>query len=126
MKTKNEIISVILIIILLFSFGVSCFGSYLFATGYHNLDLSQNILHINSIYNTKYVDYYDINKTISYYDLYVLGHKQMVKGFYLSTSGCLIFGYILVVTLTNFYNLGINGRKKEKEKEKDKNIKFYK
>jgi len=82
-------------------------GFYLFAMGFHNLDLSWNMLRVAYNYDLDYYSWVDAHaigkdgnfKTITYDEGYIMGSNQMIKALVLVFTGCLIFASSLTTIL---------------------------
>lgn len=96
--------------------GIGCIGLsfMIFYIGFHNLDLSVNILRISYYEDLRYNDYYDVynleGDIISYDDAYILGSSQMQGAHVLALLGGMFLGVGLMMLSPYF--------KKEIEDEK--------
>ena len=75
-------------------FGMILSSIWLFETGFHNVDLSRNVLKISYMFDLNYSSFYDVTmerSTIDYDSAYSLGLLQMQVGLFLGIIGTFIF-----------------------------------
>lgn len=68
------------------------FSTTMFYTGYHNLDLSQNMISVEYYTGLDIKDMASDHNIYEYQDMYVTGFNQMKEGFYLGIVGGLCLG----------------------------------
>jgi len=75
-------------------FGMILSSIWFFETGFHNVDLSRNVLKISYMFDLNYSSFYDVTmgrSTIDYDSAYSLGLLQMQVGLFLAIIGTFIF-----------------------------------
>jgi hypothetical protein len=85
------------LIFLIFSFFMLMSGITVFFTGFHNLDLGQNL---NLISCETGMDYYDINSKLETWtptEMYIHGFNSMKLGLIISCISMLLFGFSIGV-----------------------------
>ena len=86
------------LIILLF---LSLFGMYIFMTGSHNIDLGYNARVLEVTYNTSFIDKTQQGNFIDIIDIYILGHRQILKGLFVLSISLFYYG-IIIGNLLNY------------------------
>lgn len=79
-KTKHSIYKMINQIFIIINLCVLVLAVSVFFIGFHNVDLSHNVLKLSYMENLTYTDYYDITSngsSLTYDDGYILGLNQM-------------------------------------------------
>lgn len=99
----KEIEKTIWILILIFGIGFIIYGTQGFYIGFHNVDLSYNILRM-SYYNdlnfNEMIDRYDIEgNTMDYTTAYIIGNEQMERALFMVLIGGFFFGSALMYLL---------------------------
>ncbi len=68
-------------------------GSNIFYNGFHNVDLSQNMLRVESYYDVKFTEITNTFEKTDFITLMIIGGNQIKSGFMLSMLGVFLFGY---------------------------------
>jgi len=92
---KVKIVTYLFVIILVLSIFLAVYSSWLFAMGFHNLDLGQNIEKLNFAYGTNFTDVVNSGATATGLELYHLGSEQMHKAFFLFGMAVFLIGFSL-------------------------------
>lgn len=71
-------------ILILISFFGCVFTTFMFAVGFHNMDLGQNLRWINAMEHSDYVDYSDNDIEMPARELFIKGCSQMIWAFFAS------------------------------------------
>jgi len=94
-KTKEEIENIYLGLKIAFGFLLIISGVFIFYIGFHNLDLSVNMLKVSYDYKLDFYKMFDTTlgeETISYTGGYILGCRQIILAFFMTLIGALLYG----------------------------------
>lgn len=91
LQTKN-VFNYLFFCVLILGIAFMFLGTTQFWKGYHNIDLGRNIDWINTKYDLKLIDSYEIGKTWTATEMYMYGLEQIEGAFYLFGIGCLLTG----------------------------------
>ncbi len=92
---KTKLGNWIFTLLFLFALILIMMSTYLFLTGFHNVDLAQNIRYLNAEYNLDLGDY-SSQGYITAEDLLTVGYKQQRLGFFLGLAGAFWLGFSLM------------------------------
>ena len=95
MKKTNETIRILQIIVVILSFLLSLYSVYLFGNAVHNIDLGQNIEHLNAEYNLSLGDLNSNYEMWTGKEMYIDGQNQLREALFLFGFSIFIFGYSL-------------------------------
>ena len=85
--------------------------------GFHNIDLSYNVLRFSNAFNLDYnvfVDIYNLEgDTISYTDLYITGNNQTEDGLQYGMCGAALFGLGIGLIISSVFAEKVKGGSKK-------------
>lgn len=100
-KKKKENIFLIVMIGMILSMLCLCYSIILYESGFHKLDLAQNMKYIDAKYNIKLGDMHNDKNVYTYSEMFVDGYNMMNRGMLGIGYFSFVIGasYILLITL---------------------------